>query len=266
MAAAVAMAENRIKLDGARILVSNDDGILAPGLKVLERIAKSFSKDVWVVAPAAEQSAASHSLTLRRPVRVQKLGPRRFTVDGTPTDCILVAQHKLLGERGADIVLSGVNSGANLGEDISYSGTVAAAKEAAHLGLPAVAFSQCRYPDGEIPWATAARYGAQVLQQLADFSWRGRILVNINFPAVKPEDVAGIAVCPQGERVAATSVNEHRDPMGRPYLWIGDFSSDKTAQSGSDLGTIASGKVAITPLHLDSTHKASMTQLRGIFA
>ncbi|HMB75132.1 MAG TPA: 5'/3'-nucleotidase SurE [Kiloniellaceae bacterium] len=260
------MADQRIDLAGARILVTNDDGILAPGLKVLERIAKTFSKDVWVVAPAAEQSAASHSLTLRRPLRVQKLGPRRFTVDGTPTDCVLVAQHKLLTGRRADIVLSGVNHGANLGEDISYSGTVAAAKEAAYLGVPAVAFSQCRDSDGAAPWDTAAHYGIEVLRQLSGFSWRRRILVNVNFPALKPDEVAGIAVCPQGERDAATSVNEYRDPVGRPYLWIGDFSSDRTVQPDSDLGAVAGGKVALTPLHLDSTHDPSLGQLRGIFA
>ena len=238
-----------IDLAKARILVSNDDGILAPGLKVLERIAKHFSKDVWVVAPAAEQSAASHSLTLRRPLRVQKLGPRRFTVDGTPTDCVLVAQNKLLSDRPADILLSGINQGANLGEDISYSGTVAAAKEAAYLGLPAVAFSQCRNKDGNINWATAEHYGVEVLRRLTGFRWRGRILVNVNFPALKPDAVNGITICPQGERNAATTVNEYSDPMGRPYLWIGDFTSDKTVQRNSDLGAIAAGAVAVTPLH-----------------
>ena len=128
----------------ARILVTNDDGIHAPGLKALERVAKSLSKDVWTVAPEVEQSAASHSLTTRRPLRLRKFGPRRFAVDGTPTDCVLVAVHKVLAEKAPDLVLSGFNHGGNLGEDITYSGTVAAAMEATALGIPAIALSQCR--------------------------------------------------------------------------------------------------------------------------
>ena len=128
----------------ARILVTNDDGIHAPGLKALERVAKSLSKDVWTVAPEVEQSAASHSLTTRRPLRLRKFGPRRFAVDGTPTDCVLVAVHKVLADKVPDLVLSGFNHGGNLGEDVTYSGTVAAAMEATALSIPAIALSQCR--------------------------------------------------------------------------------------------------------------------------
>jgi 5'-nucleotidase len=259
------MADGGIKLAGARILVSNDDSIAAPGLRVLERIAKGFSKDVWVVAPATEQSAASHSLTLRRPLRVQKMGPRRFTVDGTPTDCVLVAQNKLLAGKPADIVLSGINQGANLGEDISYSGTVAAAKEAAFLGIPAIAFSQVREKDGSLNWDTAERFGSKILQLLADFPWRRRLLINVNFPALRPDLVSGITICPQGQRESSVKVQEYKDPSGRSYHWIGDFSSDQATNRNSDLGAIAAGAVAVTPLHLDSTHKASLAQLKGIF-
>ena len=150
-------------LSTARILVTNDDGIHAPGIKVLTRIAKSLSKDVWVVAPASEQSAASHSLTLRRPLRKRRFGPRRFSVDGTPTDCVLVAQNHVLKDRPADLVLSGINHGANLGEDVHYSGTIAAAVEGALLGVPSIAFSQMRDGEGVIHWATAERYGPDIV-------------------------------------------------------------------------------------------------------
>ena len=148
------MPDDRLELSGARILVTNDDGVHAPGLKALLRIAKALSKDVWVVAPEHEQSATSHSLTLRRPLRARRIGPRRFAVDGTPTDCVLVALHRLMNDKPADLVLSGVNHGANLGEDVTYSGTIAAAMEGALLGVRSIALSQMRDGDGVIHWST----------------------------------------------------------------------------------------------------------------
>ena len=188
------MDSSGLDLARARILVTNDDGISAPGLEVLERIARACSKDVWVVAPHSEQSAASHSLTLRRPLRVREISRRRFSVDGTPTDCVLVAQRKILAERTADIVLSGINQGANLGEDVSYSGTVAAAKEGASLGVPAVAFSQVRTPAGDLHWETAERFGVEVLQMVASFAWRKGLLINVNFPPIPCAAVTGVRV------------------------------------------------------------------------
>ncbi len=136
------MSDRPIDLAAARILISNDDGIEAPGLKLLTKVARTLSRDVWVVAPEQEQSGASHSLTLYRPLRVRKLGPRRFAVDGTPTDCVLLAVNVLLRDKRPSLVLSGVNAGGNLGEDVTYSGTVAAAMEATLLGVPAIALSQ----------------------------------------------------------------------------------------------------------------------------
>lgn len=258
------MAKAGLDLARTRILVTNDDGILAPGLKVLERIAKSFSRDVWVIAPESEQSAASHSLTLRRPLRIRKMSARRFSVDGTPTDCVLVAQKKILASRPADLVLSGINVGANLGEDISYSGTVAAAKEGASLGVPAVAFSQVRTPEGLSHWPTAERFGVEVLKRLASLSWRRGLLINVNFPPVPPDSVSGIRACYQGQRDAGVELIDYNDPSGRPYVWIGDFTSDRSVQAGSDLVAIEQGAVTVTPLHLDMTHRPSLKAAREV--
>ena len=254
-----------MELSAARILVTNDDGIHAPGLKVLTRIAKSLSKDVWVVAPASEQSAASHSLTLRRPLRKQRFGPRRFSVDGTPTDCVLVAQHHILKDRPADLVLSGINHGANLGEDVHYSGTIAAAVEGALLGVSSIAFSQMRDGEGVIHWSTAERYGPDIVRRLATRGWPREVLINVNFPPRLPEQVAGIRTCRQGRRDTAIQVVEGRDPNGRDYLWFGDFLNDETSQPDTDLAAIVDGAISVTPLHLDLTHRRTLASLAELF-
>ena len=260
------MAKASLNLKNARILVTNDDGIHAPGIKTLERIAKSLSKDVWVVAPETEQSAMSHALTLRRPLRTRKQGPRRFSVDGTPTDCVLVAHHHILRDRAPDLVLSGINHGANLGEDVTYSGTVAAAMEAAVLGLPAIAFSQVRRSVDTISWATAEHYAPRVIEGLATFAWSRDLLINVNFPAVPPEAVDGIRVCRQGRRQAGIELIEGADPKGRPFLWIGDFIHDRPVARDSDLAAVEEGAIAVTPLHLDLTHLRSFKSLTEAFA
>ncbi len=263
MAAPVAKAP--LDLDGARILVTNDDGIHAPGIKTLERIAESLSKDVWVVAPETEQSAASHALTLRRPLRTRKHGPRHFAVDGTPTDCVLVAHHHILRERAPDLVLSGINHGTNLGEDVTYSGTVAAAMEAAILGVRAVAFSQMRPREGRIDWSTAEHFAPMILRRLAGLPWPRDLLINVNFPALPPEEVVDVRPCRQGRRDEGTTINEGVDPSGRPYLWLGNFLSDASSEPGTDLAAIAEGAVGVTPLHMDLTHKATLKKLAEIF-
>ena len=158
------MADRRIELAKARILVTNDDGIGSPGIKLLEEIARDLSPDVWVVAPEQEQSASSHSLTTRRPLRMSELAERRYAVDGTPTDCVMLAIKHLLREHRPDLVLSGVNGGGNVGEDLTYSGTVAAAMEATLLDIPAIALSQHFIDGGAIPWHTAARFAPEVIR------------------------------------------------------------------------------------------------------
>jgi 5'-nucleotidase len=259
------MAEQRTDLSAARVLVTNDDGIHAPGLEALTGIAKGLSDDVWVVAPDTEQSAASHSLTLRRPLRVREFGPRRFSVDGTPTDCVLVALHRIMADKPATLVLSGINHGANLGEDVTYSGTIAAAMEGALLGVPSIAFSQMRDDKGMIQWATAERHGPEIIRNLTSFAWPPELLVNVNFPPRPPDRVAGIRICRQGRRDTATQVVEGYDPAGREYLWIGDFLNDKTSEPDTDLAAVMDGAISITPLHLDLTHKATLERLEGLF-
>ena len=251
-------------LAGARILVTNDDGIHAPGLKVLQQIAKSLSKDVWVVAPESEQSAVAHALTLRRPVRLRQLGKQRYALDGTPTDCVLIAVKKLFKERPPDLVLSGVNDGGNLGEDVTYSGTVAAAMEGALLGLRSIALSQQRVPRGGPRFAVAERHAPGLVRKLAGFEWGRDLLINVNFPACAPDEVKGVVACRQGSRDLGSDIAEGEDPGGRPYLWIGSYRSDKTRHRNTDLAAVAGDAIAVTPLHLDLTHRAALKRLQTL--
>lgn len=253
-----------LDLAKARILVTNDDGINAPGLKVLEKVARALSHDVWVVAPEMEQSGAGHSLTLRRPLQVRKIAERRFAVDGTPTDCVLLAVNRLVGERKPDLVLSGINRGANLGEDVTYSGTIAAAMEATLLELPAIALSQLR--SGQtVHWQTAAMHAADVVRRLVSIGWPKGVLMNVNFPAVAAGAVKGVRVVRQGRRISGIEVVPATDPSGRPYLWIGDFTSDESVGKDTDLDATRHGAIAVTPLHLDLTHGVALKRLKEAF-
>lgn len=252
------------KLSNARILVSNDDGIHAPGLKLLERVARALSDDVWVVAPEAEQSGASHGLTLRRSLALHKVGRRRYAVGGTPSDSVLMAVKHIMTDKAPDLVLSGVNRGANLGEDIIYSGTVAAAREAALIGIRAIAFSQVRKGD-VLHWKTAEAFAPGIIKRLYDAPWPKSVLMNVNFPPIPPSEVAGIKVAPQGRRVEHTKITEMRDPSGREMLWLGDFPSDDPLDHETDLGAILDKMVSVTPLHCDLTHGATLHKIAGLF-
>jgi 5'-nucleotidase len=259
------MADRRIELERARILVSNDDGIGSPGIQLLEDIARELSHDVWVVAPEQEQSAASHSLTTRRPLRMSEAGRQRYAVDGTPTDCVMLAVKHLLRERRPDLVLSGINAGGNVGEDLTYSGTVAAAMEATLLDIPAIALSQ-HFLDGEpIPWQTAARFAPGVIRRLTQLPWPDHTLMNINFPSATPEGVRGIAVTSQGKRAIADNLTERFDPRGRPYYWIGPICEDGVAEPGTDLAAINDKQVSITPIYLDLTNIPVLASLKKVF-
>ena len=200
-----------------RILVTNDDGIHAPGLKVMESIARSLSDDVWVVAPSEEQSGAGHSLTLSRPVRVRRHGERRWSVSGTPTDSVLMALGHLIEGEKPDLVLSGVNRGANLGEDVTYSGTVSAAMEGALAGVPAIALSQVYAREGmgdSVPFAVAEAWGERVLRPLIGMQMPFRTLINVNFPAIPAAAVKGIRVTRQGfHDYGRGSIVEGTDPQ-----------------------------------------------------
>ena len=252
-----------------RILLTNDDGIHAPGLDVLEKIARQFSDDVWIVAPAEEQSGAGHSLTLSRPVRLRQHDERRFAVSGTPTDAVMMALRKVLPGK-PDLLLSGVNRGANLGDDVTYSGTVSAAIEGALAGIRSIALSQVYEKEGmgdAVPFAAAEAWGAKVIAPLLDTPFAPRTLVNINFPPLAAADVHGIRVVRQGfHDYARGSVVEGTDPRGYHYYWFGLYGIEHTPGHATDLEAIQDGYVSVTPLQLDLTHDASLADLAGRFA
>ena len=252
-------------LSQSRILVSNDDGIHAPGLKVLEKIARSLSDDVWVVAPETEQSAAGHSLTLTLPLRVRKVSARKFAVNGTPTDSVLLAVNHILQDHKPDLVLSGVNAGGNLGEDITYSGTVAAAMEGALLGIKAIALSQVRREGKPVRWAPGAHHAADIVQNLVATGWPRNVVVNVNFPDVAASEVTGIEITRQGRRKIGGMLNQGIDPRGNAYIWIGTERDQDPSFRGSDLEAVHAGKISITPLGLDFTHAPTMKAMKKAF-
>jgi len=254
-----------IDLRRARILVSNDDGIEAPGLKLLVKIARSFSDDVWVCAPETEQSGASHSLTIARPLRIRKLGAKRYAVDGTPTDCVLLAVNGFMRERKPDLMFSGVNAGGNMGEDVIYSGTVAAALEATLLGVPAIAFSLYSAEGTKFCWQTAAEFAPRVVRRLTGQGWPSNTLINVNFPDVPPHKVKGISVTAQGRRKIGDNLVERLDPRGRPYYWIGPMRDEQRTRRGSDVKAVVDGHVSVTPVFFDLTSRRVLMRLRKAF-
>lgn len=250
-----------LDLAGARILVANDDGIQAPGLKVLEDTARSLSPDVWVVAPESEQSAAGHSLTLQRPLYLREVSEQRYAVDGTPTDCVMLAINHLLRDRPPDLVLSGVNRGGNLGEDVTYSGTVAAAMEATLLGVPAIAFSLDFRPGEHPHWSTAEHHAPDTIRWLVRTGWPEGVLINVNFPPGLADDVAGLAVARQGRRKTGNHLLAGTDPRGRPYYWIAGLRPEDEALTGTDLSVVNQGRIAITPIRMDMSHRPTIAAL-----
>jgi len=249
-----------------RILLTNDDGIHAPGLEVLERIARQLSDDVWVCAPAEEQSGAGHSLTLHLPVRLNQHGEKRFAVTGTPTDAVNLALRKLFADRPPDLVISGVNGGENLGDDVTYSGTISAAVEAALAGIPAIAMSQA-VREADYGFEAAEAWAGKALAPLLDLQMAKRTLVNVNFPDRAAADVKGIRVVRQGfHDYARGSLLEGTDPRGRNYYWFGLEDIEHTLDQGTDLEAVADGYVSVTPLQLDLTHHAAIGTLAEAYA
>ena len=248
-----------------RILLTNDDGVRAPGLKVLEQIAASVSDDVWIVAPTEEQSGSGHSLTLTVPVRLRKLGEKRFCVTGTPTDAVMMAIAWIMKDEPPDLILSGVNRGANLGEDCTYSGTVSAAMEGALAGIKSIALSQSYPREGmgdTVPFAAAEAWADRVLRPLVEAEMAPRTLVNVNFPALAPDEVKGIKVVRQGIRdYGRLRIDQRTDPRGYHYYWFGLGPMLHTPSHSTDLEAIADGFVSVTPLHLDLTHEGSLAEL-----
>lgn len=248
-----------------RILVSNDDGIHAPGLEALEDIARALSDDVWVVAPEAEQSGASHSLTLNNPLRIRQLEERKFAVQGTPSDCIILGLKHVLGDVKPDLVLSGVNRGQNMAEDVTYSGTIAAAMEGTLLGIPSIALSQAYdyLDDTPIRWEVSRQFAPDIIRSLLAEGWPADVLININFPHRAIADIKGPKVAIQGRRhMGSLRVDRRQDPRGNDYFWIGFRKQVGEREGPTDLQAVRDGYIAVTPLHLDLTHFDTLDHLR----
>jgi 5'-nucleotidase len=253
------MAAPRRDLPALRLLCTNDDGILAYGLACLVEAAEPLG-EITVVAPDREQSATSHSLTLHHPVRPIERGERRFQVDGTPTDCVMLAVEALMPER-PDFVLSGINHGQNMGEDVLYSGTVAAAMEGLSLGIPSVAIS---FAGGDLR-ADVSMLKDQIepLRKLlkhilALTSFPAFTLLNINLPPLRGDDIRGWRLTRLGRRVYSDSIKAMQDPWGRQIFWIGGGSIEWSGEETSDFRAIQEGYISVTPLHLDLTHHAML--------
>lgn len=253
-----------------RILLTNDDGIDARGLALLEAVASRLSDDIWVVAPSEEQSGTGHSLTLTQPVRLRRHGDQRFSVSGTPTDAVMMALAHIMKDAPPDLILSGINRGANLAEDVTYSGTVSAAMEGALAGVPSIALSQAYARQGlgaGVPFAAAEAWAERVLRPLTEQRMAPRTLVNVNFPALDPEEIKGVRVCRQGLRdYGRLRIIERTDPRGFPYFWFGLAPTVETPGHQTDLESIADGYISVTPLHLDLTYEPAMAALSDQFA
>jgi len=251
-----------------RILLTNDDGIHAQGLAVLETIARSLSDDVWVCAPEAEQSGASRSLTLSEPLRVRQLDGRRFAVRGTPTDCVMLAiQYLIEGDR-PDLVLSGVNRGLNAAEDVTMSGTVAGAIEGMALGVPAIALSQMMGGyggDDRADFQSAETFAPGLLAKLLSAGWPKDVILNINFPLASSSPAGQVEVTRQGFRDIRTRYAEQRtDLRGRDYFWLGYRNEPSRPAEGTDLRAAYEGRISVTPLHIDLTHMQTVHALRAV--
>lgn len=255
-----------------RILITNDDGINAPGLVVLERIAAAIAGpqgEVWVVAPAFEQSGVGHCISYTHPTMIAELGPRRFAAEGTPADCVLAGIYHVMKEARPDLVLSGVNRGNNAGENVLYSGTIGGAMEAALQGLKAIALSQFFGPENarlDDPFEAAARHGAALVRKLLDHGiWDEadyRLFYNVNFPALPAAQVKGPRVANQGfRRYTAFSLEPHVSPTGRQFLWIKGGEQGRATLPGSDITANVDGHIAVTPLRADLTAHDRLSEL-----
>jgi len=252
-----------------RILVTNDDGIHAPGLKICEEIALALSDDVWIIAPETDQSGVSHSLSLNDPLRLRQIGDRHYAVRGTPTDCVIMGARHVLSDKPPDIVLSGVNRGRNAAEDVLYSGTVAAAKEACVLGIPSFALSQAHSANNKQNpfWQTAIKHAPDIIGRVLKEGIPRDVLVNINFPDCAPGAVKGVSVAAQGKRnQQLLHIDARHDGRGNPYYWIAYERGVKpSGKDGTDLAALTDNRIAVTPLRLDQTDQPFLTKLAELF-
>lgn len=252
-----------------RILITNDDGIDAAGLAILEAAARTLTDDVWVVAPATEQSGQSRAITLVSPLRMAKLSDKRFAVSGTPADCVAMALNVAM-DSPPDLVLSGVNQGFNIADDMLYSGTVGAAMQAASSGIRAMAFSQAYQRLGQEfesdIWSAARGHCADTLQSLLSLKVENRIVLNVNFPAVDSDAVRGLAMVRQGSRAHHEIFTDDRDDgRGHAYHWIRFRRDAGNAGADTDLGAMANSQISVTPLGADLTDHTALAALSGVF-
>ena len=257
-----------IDLKSTRILVSNDDGIEADGIHLLTRIANQLSDDVYTIAPLHEQSGVSHSISLHDPLRIRRYDERRYAVDGTPSDAVLLGVLEILGDKRPGLMLSGINRGANVAEDVTYSGTIAATMEATLLEIPAIAFSNMvRGPYGnlEMDWSGPERYAADIIRKLARIDWPHGTLINVNFPGLSIEKIRDVKVCPQGRRkIDGEKLHRRKDPRGHDYFWIGGPGSVPFEhEPNADYHMLQAGYITITPIKLDLTNHDLMAALHS---
>ena len=247
-----------------RILLTNDDGINAHGLSVLEEIALSISNDVWVVAPETDQSGVAHSLSLSQPLRARKVKEKTFAVSGTPTDCVIMAVRELV-PGPIDLLLSGVNAGQNIGDYINYSGTVAGAIEGTLLGIPSIALSQAFAFDGtrNVPWDTVRSHAPEILDGLIGAKLPKDTLLNVNFPNCPAKEVDGSVVVKQGKFTHGLGIDARTDGRGINYYWLKFIGEHPDHQPDTDIEALDVGKIAITPVNLDMTDYSYLEELKN---
>jgi 5'-nucleotidase len=243
------------------ILISNDDGINAKGLRTLrDTLAEEF--DIMVVAPDKQQSASSHSLTLHNPLRVEKLDDINLTVNGTPTDCIMLAVRELMKDDTPELVISGINHGANVGDDVTYSGTVAAAFEGSLLGIPSLAISLDNHGKKDSDFGFAAEFARKVVRDILDKKFPSKILLNINVPDINRSACEGVSITRLGKRHYKDAIVRKTDPRGRDYYWVAGTPLSEGAEKDTDIYALNTNRISVTPLHLDLTHHPTIATLK----
>ncbi|WP_058911420.1 5'/3'-nucleotidase SurE [Entomohabitans teleogrylli] len=246
-----------------RILLTNDDGINAPGMAVLEKVAARLAPEVWVVAPLHDQSGTSHSLSLHHPLRLTQTGERRFAVSGTPGDCVALACGHLMKGTPPDLLLSGINRGANLGVETMFSGTVGAAMTGLLSGIPSIALSQAYIKRSQVPWETAAAAAPQVIRTLVETGWRHNVCLNVNFPAVAPDQLQPLTVTRQGHGyLENVQVTPRTDPRANDYFWLSLQHTDRPDSPHTEAMALSRGQIAVTPLQFDRTHEEYFSELQ----
>lgn len=247
------------------ILVTNDDGILSNGIQALVENLKRLGK-VTVVAPAQERSATGHSLTLHKPIRVEQLKPGFYAINGTPPDCVYIAVKKLFRNKKIDLVVSGINHGPNLGNDIHYSGTVSAAREATFLQIPAMAvsldYTSDTHNSNGMDFTAAAEYAYLISELILERGLPPQVLLNVNIPNVPPKDILGIKLAKTGFRYYTDRILEQKDPRGKNYYWLGGKYLGYDKKGETDCKAVDTHFVSVTPLHMDSTNHETLKKMK----